>query len=966
MVVLHVEQVLPGESGATSSQPRWRHSKLQVVDLAGAEHMLSGDALRQRGPAPINHDLSALADMIETLAKGERDGPSQRHYRDSKLSWLLSESLMGSCRTAMVTCVSPASRRVDLTSSSLRFAEMVQKIHTRPTRNEEVHGDLVQTLRGEICLLRHRLDQCSPEQIRDLEEQLHAAQYLEDEFSASFEELQVRASAADEQRRRTLRQLGLQVGEKLGEQKVSDGFIYVVNVSLDPLLSGCLTWTMTPGEQLRIGSDPSCEICVDGLGVQAEVCSLRCAHASRLEVVPQLVNHTAKTQDGMSVRRSLFKRAGPVLVNGQAVEAALALRSGDVLRVGWAHFFRVLIPMCASENDRRLGPRPEDTLAIETTYGFAFSKDAEQLTERLGADRAAQVLGGLKDLKLAVDEANELTQELRGGDHEELVFKGHLLTDPLDSTEAATVVVSLRRAERQPHFGKDSVGSNGEVRGEVVATWTLPDFQHRLEVMREIYDEVSLRDEPWGEPGDLDPWQAQSSIPVFGAKEPEGPHPETAARTVQEVASRQVSKQLTSATSASTGTESDEPRMDLAAILQQLPQLHAELAKAYEIQGVQASELVSVRREIEDLRLNLAKATPSPARRPGDPSRSSGTLSPLRGEEMPLLSKSNLVPSHQPHESTASSTAAVREMPVERSATRASTPRRPPAPVWRGAEGPRVLSSPTGASNGPLASSHGGSPLAEAQVLSPKSAKSEQFEASMQSEDPCSQGSTLVKDVSFAAGIPDTIKYYVSPQSLASACPGGALNQHITQTEVVSHQLSQMNLEVNAGVASPFRLGTRDVPCNSKKKVASLKEATGKEEPWEGLGSDAAARIAILFGKSASASFHSKWEVLLGQGEVQNWMKSTPGHDVQMRYPGEWKFAGGVVDADETPEEAARRELEEEFQVPVALTKATCKLRLMSIKQTRPIRNISNIMFNYVAAAEENPWLQLLDVEALA
>ena len=30
----------------------------------------------------------------------------------------------------------------------------------------------------------------------------------------------------------------------------------------------------------------------------------------------------------------------------------------------------------------------------------------------------------------------------------------------------------------------------------------------------------------------------------------------------------------------------------------------------------------------------------------------------------------------------------------------------------------------------------------------------------------------------------------------------------------------------------------------------------------------------------------------MGQGEVQNWMKSTPGHDVQMRYPGEWKFAG--------------------------------------------------------------------------
>ena len=43
---------------------------------------------------------------------------------------------------------------------------------------------------------------------------------------------------------------------------------------------------------------------------------------------------------------------------------------------------------------------------------------------------------------------------------------------------------------------------------------------------------------------------------------------------------------------------------------------------------------------------------------------------------------------------------------------------------------------------------------------------------------------------------------------------------------------------------------------------------------------------------------------------------------VPMRYPGEWKFAGGVVDADETPLQAALRELEEEFQVPTALTEA--------------------------------------------
>ncbi|CAK9068800.1 unnamed protein product [Durusdinium trenchii] len=145
----------------------------------------------------------------------------------------------------------------------------------------------------------------------------------------------------------------------------------------------------------------------------------------------------------------------------------------------------------------------------------------------------------------------------------------------------------------------------------------------------------------------------------------------------------------------------------------------------------------------------------------------------------------------------------------------------------------------------------------------------------------------------------------------------------------------------------------------------SLEEATRNEGPGSQLGSDASARIRVLFGEKAKrrALFHSNWEVLMGQGEVQNWIRSRPEKEVPMRYPGEWKFAGGVVDHGETPRQAAMRELEEEFQVKVALTEATCKLRLLSVKQTRPIRNVSNIMFNYVAAAEENPWLQELNVQ---
>lgn len=101
----------------------------------------------------------------------------------------------------------------------------------------------------------------------------------------------------------------------------------------------------------------------------------------------------------------------------------------------------------------------------------------------------------------------------------------------------------------------------------------------------------------------------------------------------------------------------------------------------------------------------------------------------------------------------------------------------------------------------------------------------------------------------------------------------------------------------------------------------------------------------------------------MGQSEVQNWLKSTPSQPAVMRYPGEMKFPGGTKDASDASMEAvARRELEEEFHTPVP---ADAKLRLFSVKRTKPVRGISYMMHNYVALVDENPWLQSLDVSTI-
>ena len=121
-------------------------------------------------------------------------------------------------------------------------------------------------------------------------------------------------------------------------------------------------------------------------------------------------------------------------------------------------------------------------------------------------------------------------------------------------------------------------------------------------------------------------------------------------------------------------------------------------------------------------------------------------------------------------------------------------------------------------------------------------------------------------------------------------------------------------------------------------------------------------RMEMIFGDRDEIVFTSGWEILMGQREVTNWLRSTAESLAVMRYGGEFNFAGGGVDAGESLDDAAERELREEFGLT---NDAAVSLRGFSVKQTRPIKDRSNIMHNFVALADENPWLRDYDVHAV-
>lgn len=102
---IRLEQKTEEEVGTVTRQ-RMLSSKLNLVDLAGSERAdktgATGDRLREG--AAINKSLSALANVINSLAEGKPHIP----YRDSKLTRLLQQSLGGNSHTVRSPLLSTA------------------------------------------------------------------------------------------------------------------------------------------------------------------------------------------------------------------------------------------------------------------------------------------------------------------------------------------------------------------------------------------------------------------------------------------------------------------------------------------------------------------------------------------------------------------------------------------------------------------------------------------------------------------------------------------------------------------------------------------------------------------------------------------------------------------------------------------------------------------------------------------
>ncbi|CAN0061430.1 unnamed protein product [Scytosiphon promiscuus] len=142
------------EEGLTRS----RVARFNLVDLAGSERQkdtqASGERLKEA--SNINKSLSTLGQVINALVEKSAGRFRHVHYRDSKLTFLLRDSLGGNSKTMLVAALSPADQNFGETLSTLKFAQRAKMIKNQAVKNEDTSGSF-DALKRELTTLRQKL-----------------------------------------------------------------------------------------------------------------------------------------------------------------------------------------------------------------------------------------------------------------------------------------------------------------------------------------------------------------------------------------------------------------------------------------------------------------------------------------------------------------------------------------------------------------------------------------------------------------------------------------------------------------------------------------------------------------------------------------------------------------------------------------------------------------------------------------
>jgi len=518
---------------------RSMHSRLTLVDLAGSERMgqtapsnsKTAFAFIRDGKS-INRSLATLGWVVRELSCSDASIQNSIPFQASKLTFALKEALIGNSRTWLLAAVPPVAELAEETVATLKFAESVRRLRTSPRCSRGSWADTLSTLQEEATKLKVQV----ASGIRDTDAFRELAiierQRLVEEVHRPRQLHADEAARLAREREKALKSVGLMTADAEEAFAFEQVTPYLINMSDDPQLAGCLLYFLRSGEEVNIGSDPSSTIVISGLNSLPRLCSMM-------------------NQD--NVRVSLLRPDESrryVLLNGQALPVACGtaekdesaraasefrLRHHDRLYLGFALVLRLHIPMQADvetidESEEQSGavpPPPTHELVLckhpreclpmlpERSQAFSdlqmymqhsesFSElqlYMEDLYDKLDADRGHAFFRTLQEACYLIDEANAISRRVRPDDR--LHFEVEFVWDIYRDVEDILMI-------RVMHCGE--VVGRGDV---VLHYWTYDKFRDRLDMMRDVFFVFQLTgwpseckgdvfEDPWIEPGTAD------------------------------------------------------------------------------------------------------------------------------------------------------------------------------------------------------------------------------------------------------------------------------------------------------------------------------------------------------------------------------------------------------------------------------------------------------------------------------
>ena len=148
-----INEIKTFEDRKNDKKVKTKKSVFHIIDLAGSERQKMTEAVGERikEAGIINKSLMQLGFVIKNLTEGDN---KHIHYRDSKLTHLLKDSLGGNAKTTIIANISPANGNISETISTLMFAQRAKMIKNKAVINEELSNNDTTIFKEEIKKLK--------------------------------------------------------------------------------------------------------------------------------------------------------------------------------------------------------------------------------------------------------------------------------------------------------------------------------------------------------------------------------------------------------------------------------------------------------------------------------------------------------------------------------------------------------------------------------------------------------------------------------------------------------------------------------------------------------------------------------------------------------------------------------------------------------------------------------------------